>query len=222
MELEEMTAFFTSRLDLYDEHMLREVPGCRAGYARMAALLPEGTARLLDLGCGTGLELEPIFARFPALRVTGVDLTAAMLDRLRAKSPDRDLTLIRGSYVGMDFGRACYDAAVSFETLHHLEPEEKGALYRRVWEALTPEGVYVECDYIAATAEEEAALRAEHRRLRMEAGAGGDTLYHFDIPCTLEHQRALLEAAGFVQVTAEPLEGDTVLLTARKVTPTGA
>ena len=95
MELEEMTAFFTSRLDLYDEHMLREVPGCRAGYARMAALLPEGTARLLDLGCGTGLELEPIFARFPALRVTGVDLTAAMLDRLRAKFPDRDLTLIR-------------------------------------------------------------------------------------------------------------------------------
>ena len=222
MELEEMTAFFTSRLDLYDEHMLREVPGCRAGYARMAALLPEGTARLLDLGCGTGLELEPIFARFPALRVTGVDLTAAMLDRLRAKFPDRDLTLIRGSYVGMDFGRERYDAAVSFETLHHLEPEEKGALYRRVWEALTPEGVYVECDYIAATAEEEAALRAEHRRLRMEAGAGGDTLYHFDIPCTLEHQRALLEAAGFVQVTAEPLEGDTVLLTARKVTPTGA
>ena len=222
MELEEMTAFFTSRLDLYDEHMLREVPGCRAGYARMAALLPEGTARLLDLGCGTGLELEPIFARFPALRVTGVDLTAAMLDRLRAKFPDRDLTLIRGSYVGMDFGRACYDAAVSFETLHHLEPEEKGALYRRVWEALTPEGVYLECDYIAATAEEEAALRAEHRRLRMEAGAGGDTLYHFDIPCTLEHQKALLEAAGFVQVTAEPLEGDTVLLTARKVTPTGA
>ena len=222
MELEEMTAFFTSRLDLYDEHMLREVPGCRAGYARMAALLPEGTARLLDLGCGTGLELEPIFARFPALRVTGVDLTAAMLDRLRVKFPDRDLTLIRGSYVGMDFGRERYDAAVSFETLHHLEPEEKGALYRRVWEALTPEGVYVECDYIAATAEEEAALRAEHRRLRMEAGAGGDTLYHFDIPCTLEHQRALLEAAGFVQVTAEPLEGDTVLLTARKVTPTGA
>ena len=221
MELEEMTAFFTSRLDLYDEHMLREVPGCRAGYARMAALLPEGTARLLDLGCGTGLELEPIFARFPALRVTGVDLTAAMLDRLRAKFPDRDLTLIRGSYMGMDFGRERYDAAVSFETLHHLEPEEKGALYRRVWEALTPEGVYLECDYIAATAEEEAALRLEHRRLRMEAGVGGDTLYHFDIPCTLEHQKVLLEAAGFVQVTAEPLEGDTVLLTARKVTPTG-
>lgn len=221
MELEEMTDFFTSRLDLYDEHMLREVPGCRAGYARMAALLPEGTARLLDLGCGTGLELEPIFVRFPALKVTGVDLTAAMLDCLQAKFPDRDLTLIRGSYVRMDFGRACYDAAVSFETLHYLEPEEKGALYRRVWEALTPEGVYLECDYIAATAEEEAALRLEHRRLRMEAGTGGDTLYHFDIPCTLEHQRALLEAAGFVQVTAEALEGDTVLLTARKVTPTG-
>ena len=220
--VEEMSAFFAARVEGYDEHMLREVVGCREGYARLAQALPEGVRELLDLGCGTGLELDALFARFPHLRVTGLDMTEEMLRALRRKHPDKALTLRCQDYRQADFGRGCFDAAVSFESLHHLEPEEKGALYRRVWEALTPEGVYVECDYIAATAEEEEALRAEHRRLRMEAGAGRDTLYHFDIPCTLEHQRALLEAAGFVQVTAEPLEGDTVLLTARKVTPTGA
>ena len=74
--LEEMRAFFAARVDIYDEHMRNEVEGCREGYARMAALLPEGIYSLLDLGCGTGLELEGIFARFPDLRVTGIDLTA--------------------------------------------------------------------------------------------------------------------------------------------------
>ena len=51
----------------------------------MAALLPEGCGPLLDLGCGTGLELDRVFARWPELAVTGVDLCAAMLEKLREK-----------------------------------------------------------------------------------------------------------------------------------------
>ena len=30
--LEEMSAFFTARLNGYDQHMLRDVAGCREGY----------------------------------------------------------------------------------------------------------------------------------------------------------------------------------------------
>ena len=215
---EEMADFFSRRVDIYED---RHLGRWGEEYAHIADCFDEKLERLLDIGCGTGLELASLYRRFPALQVTGIDLSETMLGQLRASYLDRDLRLIQADYTAWDLGEREYDGVLSFETLHHLEPEEKGALYRRVWEALTPEGVYVECDYIAATAEEEAALRAEHCRLRMEAGVGGDTLYHFDIPCTLEHQKALLEAAGFVQVTAEALEGDTVLLTARKVTPTG-
>ena len=63
--LETMSDFFTARVDGYDEHMLRDVEGCKEGYPLMASLIPTNTRRLLDLGCGTGLELDEIFKLYP-------------------------------------------------------------------------------------------------------------------------------------------------------------
>lgn len=63
--LEPMDDFFTARVASYDAHMPENVQGCRAGYEAMAAQAPLGCRKLLALGCGTGLELEPIFRRFP-------------------------------------------------------------------------------------------------------------------------------------------------------------
>ncbi len=79
--LEGMDAFFDARVDNYEIHMAR----WEAHYHWMARLLPPGISTLLDLGCGTGLELDPIFRRFPDLSVTGVDLSADMLERLARK-----------------------------------------------------------------------------------------------------------------------------------------
>ena len=83
MTLEEMSDFFTKRIEDYEEHMLTEVEGCREGYMKMAELIPQSTKRSLDLGCGTGLELDEIFKKLPHVKVTGIDLTQAMLDKLR-------------------------------------------------------------------------------------------------------------------------------------------
>ena len=55
--LEAMDAFFNVRLPTYEEHMSR----WSAHYQWMAELLPEGITSLLDIGCGTGLELDTIF-----------------------------------------------------------------------------------------------------------------------------------------------------------------
>ncbi len=62
MTLENMSAFFAARLDRYDEHMLSEIEGAREFYPYTASLLPlKSGCELLDLGCGTGLELEFYF-----------------------------------------------------------------------------------------------------------------------------------------------------------------
>ena len=71
---------------------------------------------LLDLGCGTGLELEEIFRRFPDLSVTGIDMTASMLEKLRQKALSPRLKLICGDYFSVNFGREAFDAAVSFQS----------------------------------------------------------------------------------------------------------
>ena len=97
MTLEKMDDFFTARVEGYDEHMLRDVGGCRNGYTVMAREIEKmSPSRILDLGCGTGLELDEIFARCPDVYVKGVDMTAAMLEKLRGKHPEKKLELILG------------------------------------------------------------------------------------------------------------------------------
>jgi len=211
--LEEMSAFFTARLDGYDQHMLRDVDGCREGYEAMALLLPENTKKLLDLGCGTGLELDFIFPRLPDLAVTGIDLTQAMLDELRRKHPGKALTLVCGSYFDVDFGTSAFDAAVSFQTMHHFTPDKKRALYERVKKALKPGGVYIECDYMIEDEAEEAFYFAELERMRREQNLPPDEFVHYDTPLTILHQTAVLREAGFSCVERKMrVENTTILL----------
>lgn len=74
-KLEKMAEFFTARVNDYDQHMMDNVYGDNEIFKQFANSLPSKTQKLLDLGCGTGLELGEIFKRFPNLEVTGVDLT---------------------------------------------------------------------------------------------------------------------------------------------------
>ena len=215
--LEKMDDFFTSRLDGYDEHMLNYVKGCREGYVVAANSLPRGITNLLDLGCGTGLELAPIFERTPDLAVTGVDLSAAMLGRLKEKFADKNIDLIHSSYIGMDFGTDKFDAAISFESLHHLNHSEKAALYKKLYASLIPGGIYVEGDYMVRTQSEEDELFAENARLRHIQNIPAGEYYHFDTPCTINNQITMLRKAGFGEVTHVWREGGTSIIVARKL-----
>ena len=212
--LEPMADFFAARLEGYDEHMLAAVEGCREGYPLMASLLPKDIGRVLDLGCGTGLELDEIFKRFPSLAVTGIDLSDAMLNRLKEKHPQKNLTLICGDYFEVPFGED-FDAALSFESLHHFTPEAKGKLYRKLFRALTDGGVYLECDYMVDTQGEQDLYFAELARMKKEQKLP-EGYYHYDTPCTVETQISLLRQAGFSSVDRVFRKGGTCMLMAKK------
>lgn len=214
--MERMDDFFEARVLDYDAHMLENVPGCAEGYEKMAELLPESTKALLDLGCGTGLELERIFARFPDLAVTGIDLTKAMLEMLESKFGGKELRLIYGSYFDVDFGKKQYDAAVSFETMHHFTQEKKQGLYTRLCEALKPGGIYIECDYMVLTDEEEDHWFAENSRIRRELSIPEDEFYHYDTPLTVAHQIDVLQESGFPEVRMVWRKENTTIITAQK------
>lgn len=215
-KLEPMSDFFAARVQGYDEHMLEQVEGCREGYQKMAELIPEDAKTLLDLGCGTGLELDAIFARRTDLEVVGIDLCNAMLARLRQKHSDKALTLLLDDYFQADLGVDRFDAAVSFETLHHFSYEKKLGLYQKLFQALRSDGVYIECDYMVETQEEEDALWAQNETLRREQGIAPEDYYHFDTPFTVEKQIELLEKAGFAKIQKLFRMGGTVLLIAKK------
>jgi len=197
--IEEMSAFFTKRIDEYEAHMLGQVEGIRGAYALVPTLLPEGMEALLDLGCGTGLELDGVFARFPDVRVTGIDLAQAMLDRLAQKFSGKDLTLVCGDYLSVDLGAKRFDAALSFQTLHHFTHAEKLPLYRRIRASLRPGGVYVEADYTVQTQAEEDMHFRDREALLAKAG-NPPGFFHYDTPLTSANGARLLRQAGFADV----------------------
>lgn len=194
--LEEMAGFFRVRLDGYEEHMQI----WKEAYTAFEQLLPENVHNVLDLGCGTGLELDVILSKRPGLSVTGVDLCPDMLGLLSKKHPS--VQTVCADYFTHEPGENCYDAVLSFETLHHFTPEQKAGLFTRIRRALKPGGVYLQAEYVACCAEEETLLWNVLRRKRLRDGVPEDQFVHFDAPLTLERELALLRGAGFTRVDA--------------------
>ena len=214
--LEKMAEFFEKRLEGYDAHMLSNIDSARVFYPFTAELLPNAPeCRILDLGCGTGLELEFYLPRCPRARITGIDLSEGMLDALRRKFPDRELELIAGSYLDVPLGEGIYDAAVSVESLHHFTPEEKLPLYQKLRKALSPDGYFVLTDYFSLSEEEEQVHRQTLRSLKAAQGITDRELYHYDTPLTVSHETEVLLAAGFSSVKVMGQWGATSTLLCR-------
>lgn len=215
--LEKMGPFFDRRLDGYEAHQLNCIDSAREFYSFTAGCLPQGEAvSILDLGCGTGLELEAYFQSNPTAKVTGIDLAPGMLAELKKKFPNHNLNLILGSYFDVPLGSAVYDAAVSVESLHHFTKEEKIPLYRNVHQALKPNGYFILTDYFSASEEEEKFYQAELLRLKALQGITDGEFYHYDTPLTVNHEAEALSAAGFAWIEVLSHWGATHTIKAAK------
>ena len=209
---EAMDAFFNARIAGYEEHMQIWADA----YRRFAQLLPIPPGQILDLGVGTGLELDEIWTRDPAIPVTGVDMSRAMLDQLAQKHSDKDLQLICDDYFHYDMGESKWDTVISFESFHHFLHDEKLALYRKIFWGLKPGGSLLLGDYIACCNEEEELLRSVYLEKRKRYAIPAGKFIHMDIPMTLEHGTAILKEAGFQSVTPlDSIAGATILIAAK-------
>lgn len=211
-EAEEMSAFFTSRLAHYEDVHLGNWGEL---YAHIADFFDGGLETLLDIGCGTGLELEAVYRRFPEARVTGIDLSGGMLAKAREKFAGKRFRGIEADYFAHPFPDGAFDAALSFETLHHFAFEKKGKIFEKLFQTLKKGGYYIECDYVACCQEEEDLCRERLARARAKSALPENVFLHIDTPLTLEHQRELMERAGF-RVRVLHQNGGTVVFRADK------
>ena len=215
--LEKMSDFFEARLDGYDEHMMNNIESAIEFYPFTARQLPTAEhCRILDLGCGTGLELQEYFVLNPSAKVTGIDLSQGMLDALSKKLGDREITLICGSYFDLSLGECAFDAAVSVESLHHFTKDEKLPLYTKLHRALKDNGYFVLTDYFALSDDEEQMHRRNLIALKAEQGIVDNAFYHYDTPLTVKHESEALWKAGFSTVEVLRHWGATYTLKAIK------
>lgn len=213
---EDMAQFFDARAESYEQHMKETVKDYPQFYRGIADALPElGPApKILDLGIGTGLELDQLFERFPRANVTGIDVSARMLEELARK--DRpwvaNLQLIIGSFLDLDLGCSIYDAVISSMVLHHWIPQVKLDLYRCIHRALLKSGTFVNGDFVVS--EDESAVR-----LASFAASQCDDRHqqHIDLPLSVDQERHLLTEAGFDAVDSPFERENVVILSASKL-----
>lgn len=215
--LEKMEEFFDSRLKDYDEHQLTCINSATEFYPFTASCLPKVPgSSILDLGCGTGLELGFYFDIVPTAKVTGIDLAPGMLSLLKNKFQGKSLSLILGSYFDVSFGLDKFDAAVSVESLHHFTKEQKIPLYAKVKKALRNDGYFILTDYFALNEEEERFYQKELVRLKQEQNILDTEFYHYDTPLTIDHEKEALLTAGFSSVEFLNNWGSTYTLKATR------
>ncbi len=198
---EVMDKFFDVRADGYDNHMKESIDQFEDFYKIVASPIKETQKQLevLDLGCGTGLELEHIFSKARNAHITGIDLSQEMMNKLLKKydSFSNQITLIRDSYTSHELGIEKYDYAISVMTIHHLFENEKVDLYSKIRNSLKDDGLYIEGDYVVTEEVAKEALEEYVRKIKL---VDKDELYHIDIPMTEETQVKLLKEAGFSRV----------------------
>ncbi|MGW1540323.1 class I SAM-dependent methyltransferase [Streptomyces sp. NPDC002309] len=117
------------------DHGLRD-PVVRDAWARrLRSWLPGAPCDVLDLGCGTGS--LSLLAAEQGHRVTGVDLSPAMVDLARAKLAGRDAVFLVGDAAEPPVERERFDVVLVRHVLWTL-PDQSGAL--RHWRALLRPG----------------------------------------------------------------------------------
>ena len=215
--LEKMKDFFENRLDGYDEHMMTNIESADEFYSFTAEQLPAApNCHILDLGCGTGLELEEYYLLNPSAKVTGIDLSQGMLNALKKKFTDKDIHLIVGSYFDIPLGVNAFDCAVSVESLHHFTKEEKITLYSKLHTALKKCGYFILTDYFSLSEDEERMHQSNLLAVKKEQGITDDESYHYDTPLTVGHETEALIEAGFSSVKVLHHWGATYTLKANR------
>ena len=115
----------------------------RAVEATLAGV-PLGGRRCLDVGCGSGRWTRWLAAQ--SAEATGVDPTAAMLERARAGAPGLDFREMSATH--LDFADRSFDVVMSVTVIQHLHPEEQARAAGEMARVLRPGGLLLVDDLI--------------------------------------------------------------------------
>ena len=178
---------------IYDRSRRQMVPCFDELYGTAAKLVPfehERAFEVLDLGAGTGVLAQFIAAGFPRARILLADIAPEMLKlaQQRFDGLGGDVAS-RVDYRLLDHGRdpipGQFDAIVSGLSIHHLEHDEKRALFARIYDALPRDGIFINAEVILG--ETDGIERRANEEWQSAARAAGAT--ESDLAAAIERQK---------------------------------
>jgi tRNA (cmo5U34)-methyltransferase len=163
--------------------------------------------KILDLGAGTGLLTKYLLEKYPNAEFTLIDLSEEMLKI--AKNRFKGNTNFK--YIVADY--STYDPANSFDmvvsslSIHHLEDEDKEKLYKKVYNSLNQDGIFLNADQVVGPTPDIDKSYQKNWLGKIEennfTGPEKDTAIErmkFDKPATLENNLKWLTDCGFKDV----------------------
>ena len=194
-KIELMDQYFDSRVDVYDEiHQQTGISWGKQIRDIVSKYISSKKCKILDLGCGTGLELEEILKKSPESEVVCIDLSKKMLKKLEIKYRDYNIKTINQNFFDVDLGNCEYDYVISVMALHHFFEKEKLLLYKRIFSSLKTNGLFINSDYIIDDSNCELERFKQLKKIQKEYP---EQLFHFDVPFTEERERKVIVASGF-------------------------
>ena len=195
---------FDATATTYDEDRSKLIPGCDTLYRWALDLIPAGAKNIVDLGAGSGLLTQLLRHRFPEAGIHLIDFSEPMLTLARTRlGEDPLITYQQADYVTETLPQNLCAVASSL-SIHHLDDSDKRAIFRRIYAALRPRGVFVNADHVAGPTP---ALEARYQsRWLQQVRAAGSTedqieasLYRQqeDRRASVEDQLLWMREAGF-------------------------
>ncbi|MGD2056443.1 MAG: class I SAM-dependent methyltransferase [Gammaproteobacteria bacterium] len=173
-------------------------------------LYPPGEeARVLDVGCGTGVHLD--LYRKAGCKPYGIDASAAMLDVARERLGERaDLRL--GDATRMPYTEASFDLILCMLVLHEMEQEMRLAVLAEMQRVLAPGGRILLIDYHAGPARPLKGWLMKLFILLAEVAAGRRHFHNYLHFMSLGGVPALIAGSRLAEEQRKVVAGGTLVL----------
>jgi tRNA (cmo5U34)-methyltransferase len=200
---------------VFDDMLIRSIPlyrECQEMVVDWCVRFAREGSSLYDLGCSTGSLLLLLSKSFPAgidLQLIGVDNSAPMLDKARAKLNDVSIAwdLVQAELDG-DFSVSDASVVVMNYTLQFIPIDRRPLLAEKIYQGLLPGGCVVLTEKVVSeSAELDGSFVEFHHSFKRDRGYSSleisrkrEALENVLTPVTLEENLNLLRQAGFRSV----------------------
>jgi tRNA (cmo5U34)-methyltransferase len=146
-----------------------QIPHRTEGEEVVLELLPTTTKRILDIGCGDGRLMALAKLARPQAKGIAIDFSPVMVETARKRfANDPDIEVVEHDLAEPLPGLGSFDAVVSCFAIHHLNDSRKEELYREVFEALEPGGIFCNLEHVSSPTPELHAAFYEAIRTPLE------------------------------------------------------
>ena len=135
--------------DEFSKNYTEDMKGCVPYYMRLMSCFTSELdpdfkpSTILDLGCGNGNVTARLLQRFPEASFTLVDASKEMLSICKKNFLNKNITYLETYFNDLVLTNKSFDLVVAGFSLHHCKNHEKKELFRKIFNALNKNGIFM-------------------------------------------------------------------------------